>query len=508
MSGSITVQQAQRVQHNRRDRDSQISLLSTVHPSTTIDLPVVIDCTVETQPMSVRPLHELTPFAPATAANSGSGGNTSSKLPPEPTSLAESGLGMGFMSELVLKHIYFAGMLSGQQLADALRLPFLNVVDTALNFLKEEEYVDITGAQGGFYERSFQYVITTKGRQKVHEVLDRSQYAGPAPVPLNAYVESVKQQSVGSMVIDQQSIRQAFEGLIISEKLMDQIGPAANSARSLFLYGPPGNGKTTIAEGISRILKGHVIIPHAVEIDGQVIKVFDPLNHVPVEQPSQPEDNTFGINPVLSTPPRSDTRWVLCKRPVVVVGGELILEQLELIYDPIAKVYEAPYQMKANGGLFLIDDFGRQQCRPQDLLNRWIVPLEKKVDYLALQTGKKLEMPFDVLIVFSTNLDPKQLVDDAFLRRIRHKIEVPNPSPNEYRDIFRLVCKSKNIPYSDDGLRYLLQEHYIKVNRDLRCCHPRDLCDQILDEAKYRSIPPQMTKELLDRACGAYFVKL
>lgn len=457
--------------------------------------------------MSAFPLREFTTPTNGRASSSSSGNG--STLPPEPTSLAETGLSMGFLSELVLKHIYFAGMLSGQQLADALKLPFLNVVDIALNFLKEEEYVDITGAQGGFYERAFQYVITTKGRGKVHEVMDRSQYAGPAPVPFQAYLDAVKRQSVGSMVIDQATIRRAFEGLVISDKLMDQIGPAANSARSLFLYGPPGNGKTTIAEGISRILQGNVIIPYAIEIDGQVIKVFDPLNHELAEQPTQPEESTFGhVAMEQSGVARIDGRWLLCRRPVVIVGGELILAQLELIYDPIAKVYEAPYQMKANGGLFLIDDFGRQQCRPQDLLNRWIVPLEKKVDYLALQTGKKLEMPFDVLIVFSTNLDPKQLVDDAFLRRIRHKIEVPNPSANEYRDIFRLVCKGKNIPYSDDGLRYLLQEHYMKVSRDLRCCHPRDLCDQIMDEAKYRSIPPQMTKELIDRACSAYFVKL
>lgn len=433
-------------------------------------------------------------------------------LPPEPTTLAQTGLSMGFLSELALKHIYFAGVLSGQQLADALHLPFLGVVDEVLTFLKEEEYVDIMGAQGGFYERSFQYVITGKGRDKVHEVLDRSQYAGPAPVPLQAYIEAVKRQSIGQMVIDQQTIRRAFEGLVISDKLLDQIGPAANSARSLFLYGPPGNGKTTIAEGIARIMQGQVIVPYAVEVDGQVIKVFDPLNHQPLPQAQpQPAAAATGalLDPLVNdAQPRVDTRWVLCRRPVVVVGGELILPQLELIFDPVAKVYEAPYQMKANGGVFLIDDFGRQQCRPQDLLNRWIVPLEKRVDYLALQTGKKLEIPFDVLIIFSTNLDPKQLVDDAFLRRIRHKIEVPNPSPAEYREIFRLVCKSKNIPYSDEGLRYLLQEHYIKVGRELRCCHPRDLCDQILDEARYRSIPPQMTKELIDRACSAYFVKL
>jgi predicted ATPase with chaperone activity len=203
-----------------------------------------------------------------------------------------------------------------------------------------------------------------------------------------------------------------------------------------------------------------------------------------------------------------DSRWLVCKRPQVVVGGELILEQLELIFDPIAKIYEAPFQMKANGGLFLIDDFGRQQCRPQDLLNRWIVPLEKREDYLALQTGKKLSIPFDVLIVFSTNLSPSDLVDDAFLRRIRHKIEVTNPTPNEFREIFKRVATAKKIPYSDEGLRYLIQEHYMKTGRDLRACHPRDLCDQILDEAKYRGISPEMSRALLDRACEAYFVKL
>ncbi len=456
------------------------------------------------------PLRDFASASPyTTAATSSRLTAATVTLPPEPDSVEQTGLGMGFLSELVIKHIYFGGMVSGQQLGDAIKLPFLNVIDKVLTFLKEEEYVDIIGADGGFYERAFQYVITPKGRAKAHEAIDRSQYAGPAPVPLDTYLEAVKRQTLGEMVIDQPTIRRAFEGLVVNDKMLDQVGPAANSARSLFLYGPPGNGKTTIAEGISRILRGQVLVPHAIEVDGQVIKMFDPLNHELYEAPSAidaalvPAGLPSGVEPA-----RKDQRWLICKRPVVVVGGELIMAQLELIFDPIAKVYEAPYQMKANGGLFLIDDFGRQQCRPQDLLNRWIVPLEKKVDYLALQTGKKIEMPFDVLIVFSTNLDPKALVDDAFLRRIRHKIEVPNPSANEYRDIFRLVCKGKNIPYSDDGLRYLIQEHYLKVSRELRCCHPRDLCDQILDEAKYRGIAPQMTKELLDRACDAYFVKL
>ena len=428
-------------------------------------------------------------------------------LPPEPSSISETGLGMGFINDLVLKIVYFYGNITGQQLAEVTKLPFLGVIDAALEFLKLEEYVDIIGAHGGFSERSFQYVIANKGRVKIGEVLARSQYAGPAPVPLDAYIEVVGRQSVGSMVVDGRTVREAFGHLVINQVMLDKIGPAANSARSLFLYGPPGNGKTTIAEGIAQMMGGQILIPHAIEIDGQIIKVFDPLNHKPIEQPPAPPVSQAGFDgAVPSSIAQPDRRWIMCKRPQVVVGGELIMEQLELIFDPISKVYEAPYQMKANGGLFLIDDFGRQKVRPQDLLNRWIVPLEKKVDYLALQTGKKLQIPFDVLIVFSTNLSPSDLVDDAFLRRIRHKIEVPNPSPDEYREIFKRVAKAKGIAYSDEGLRYLIQAHYLKLRRDLRACHPRDLCDQMLDESRYRGVPPTMTRELIDRAADAYFV--
>ncbi|MCG8347275.1 MAG: AAA family ATPase [Chloroflexales bacterium] len=454
--------------------------------------------------MSLR-LHAFTPTTNTSAPQA------QSALPTQPHSIAETGLGMGFLIDLILKIIYFHGNITGQKLEAYTKLPFLNVIDKVLEFLKLEEYVDIIGAEGGFSERSFQYVVANKGRLKVHEVLDRSQYAGPAPVPLEHYITMLNQQSVGNIVIDQSTIRQAFGHLIVADRMLDKIGPAANSARSLFLYGPPGNGKTTIAEGIANMLGGNILIPYAVEVDGQIIKIFDPLNHKVITQPEVTQvkpSSPFEAPSSTASTSIPDARWVLCKRPQVVVGGELIMEQLELIFDPIAKVYEAPFQMKANGGLFLIDDFGRQRCRPQDLLNRWIVPLEKKVDYLALQTGKKIAIPFDVLIIFSTNLSPKDLVDDAFLRRIRHKIEVPNPSPNEYREIFKLVCKAKQIPYSDEGLRYLIQEHYMKTGRDLRACHPRDLCDQILDEAKYRGTSPAMTRELIDRACEAYFVKL
>jgi predicted ATPase with chaperone activity len=279
------------------------------------------------------------------------------------------------------------------------------------------------------------------------------------------------------------------------------IGPAVNSGRSIFLYGPPGNGKTTISEAVGRVVLGQgMYIPYAVDIDGQVVRVFDSVNHEPIE-----DDLSTGTGSARNRP---DPRWIRIKRPVIMVGGELTLESLDLVYDPVNKYYEAPFQMKANGGMFLIDDFGRQQVRPRDLLNRWIVPLEKRIDFLTLHTGRKLEVPFDVLIVFSTNLEPRDLVDEAFLRRIRHKIEITDPSYEEFRDIFLKVAKARGLTYDDRMLAYLLQEYYIKKNRSLRAVHPRDLIDQMRDISGYLGVPFEMTQDLIDRACDAYFVEL
>lgn len=415
-------------------------------------------------------------------------------VPRPPRSVQETGLSLGFLVDLALKILYFEGFLSGYELAERMKLPYSGVVDQVIEFLKREKLCEVKGA-GGFAEAAYQYAISDKGRLMAREALDRSHYAGPAPVPLEAYNDAVRKQSLGQIVVHQRTMRQALSHLVISEEVFAKLGPAVNSGKSIFLYGPPGNGKTVIAEAIGKmIMTGTIYIPYAVEVDGQVIKVFDSVNHVVAEPPAA------GRN--------ADPRWVCIRRPMIMVGGELTLETLDLVYDETNKYYEAPFQMKANGGMLLIDDFGRQQVRPRDLLNRWIVPLEKRVDFLTLHTGRKIEVPFDVLIVFATNLAPKDLVDEAFLRRIRHKIEIKNPTFDEYREIFRRVCQQKGVPYDDRGLAYLLQEYYIKPRRPLRACHPRDLVEQLIDIARYLNVPPTLSPELIDRAASAYFVEL
>ena len=423
--------------------------------------------------------------------------------PPRPQSLEDTGLSLGFLADLAIKVLYFRGYITGAEIAEQMRLPFTGVTDRVLEFLKRDMFCEVKGS-GGFGQSAYEYTITAKGIARAREVLDRSQYVGPAPVPLTEYSEGIRRQPMLTSKIQERAMRQALSHLVIEQEMLDMLGPAVNSGRSIFLFGDPGNGKTAMAESVGRMVLGaEMYLPYAIEIGGMVIKVFDEVNHRLAPRTEEP----VGTNH-LTGRPRLDDRWIKIQRPVITVGGELTLETLDLVWDDVSKYYEAPFQMKANGGMFLIDDFGRQLVRPRDLLNRWVVPLEKRYDYLTLHTGQKIEVPFELLIVFSTNLEPTDLVDEAFLRRIRHKIEVGDPSFDVFREIFQRECTRRNIPFDEEGLAYLLREYYIKPDKPMRACHPRDLLDEILDIARYRNIAPALSQDLIDRACRAYFVEL
>ncbi|MFZ5469369.1 MAG: ATP-binding protein [Myxococcota bacterium] len=421
--------------------------------------------------------------------------------PAEPKSLEEAGLKIGLLSDIALKFLYYSGSCTGLEIAQEMRLPWTGVVEKVIDFLAEEKLTDLRGGKG-FGRASIEFMLTEKGREYARDALGRNTYVGPAPVPIEQYNALITAQSQENPVVSREDVMMAIAHLTVPSSLTDKLGPAVNSSRSLFLYGPSGNGKTSIAEAISGMYGGEAYVPHCLEIDNQVIKVFDLLNHNPISLEIGRDANgrrqTFEM----------DNRWLLCRRPAVIVGGELTLETLDLIYSESARFYEAPFQVKANGGMLLIDDFGRQKVHATDLLNRWIVPLEKRVDFLTLHTGKKFEIPFDQLIVFSTNLDPKELVDEAFLRRIKYKIEVGNPDEKSYRTIFRRVCEAAGIPYVDQAVTYLIEQYYKPRSMDLRACHPRDLVQLIKDAARYRQIPPALSKELLDQACQVFLVDL
>jgi len=423
-----------------------------------------------------------------------------SVVPPPPGTLEETGLSLAFIVELICKTLYFGGVLSLSSISEQLALP-VSVANDGMEFLKRERLAEVK--KGGDFLPAYTFALTDLGRERARDYHQISGYVGAVPVTLKQYTDAARKQTVRRMKVNRESVQRAFEGVILTHGLLDRLGPAVNSGRSVFLYGPSGNGKTYIAERLIRVLSGRVFIPHAISVDNQVIRVFDPVNHIRVD---------FGARPdtVRSQDQRDefDRRWLLCERPMVIAGGELTLAMLDLSFDPVSNYYEAPLQLKANGGVFLIDDLGRQLVRPLDLLNRWIVPLEKSRDYLTLKNGKKFEIPFDQIILFSTNIEPRQLADEAFLRRIGYKIKIDDLEEGEYAAIFRQVCERLGVACSAEVIRYMVDRSDGMQRIRLSACHPNDVLSRVAEICQYEGTPLRLDKEILARACRDYFMEL
>ena len=420
--------------------------------------------------------------------------------PPAPRTLEETGLTGEAVDELLLKTLYVQGARTGREVTESMALPFA-IVDERLVMLQQRRLLEVTGTTGP-NRGSYRFNLTEAGRDRAREAMEVSQYVGPAPVPLAVYEDWIARQSLRRVRVTPERMEEEFGELVLDPEIFRVLGPAVNSARSIFLHGDPGNGKTHAAGIIARLLGGSVYIPHAVDITGQTMILYDLSHHVPVEV----EEEAGGGGPEwLRREVPHDRRFVRIRRPVVTAGGELTLNQLDLEYDYKTRMYQAPFQLKAAGGVLIIDDFGRQHAAADDLLNRWIVPLEKRVDYLTLHTGVKFRVPFDALLIFATNLQPEDLVDEAFLRRIQYKIEMTSPDRRALREIMRRECESREIPYLESALDFLYQEYYDR-GVEPRGCHPRDVMEHVEDIARYEGREPRPEGDMLERACATYFL--
>ncbi|MCE9544359.1 MAG: AAA family ATPase [Planctomycetia bacterium] len=413
-------------------------------------------------------------------------------VPNEPRSLREAHLSDSEVEALALKFLLSRGDASGRSIADQVKLPFM-MIEPLLASMKWEQ---IVAHRGSAPMNDYLYQLTDRGRDRARRLAEHCTYFGSAPVALSEYIKSVGIQSLQQQHPTEEDLKRAFQDLLIDPAMLRRLGPAINSGRGLFLYGSAGNGKTSIAERITSCFGEHIWIPRALGVDGEIIRLFDPSNHQ-----EAPLDAGSG----LLDEDKLDKRWVRIRRPTIIVGGELTMDSLEVTLNTSTGISEAPMQLKSNCGTLVIDDFGRQRMRTDELLNRWIVPLEKRYDYLNLPNGKKIQVPFDQLIVFSTNLEPKQLVDDAFLRRIPYKIEANDPTEEAFRELFRIMAPHVGCQYDADALDYLVDTHYKAVARPYRCCQPRDLLLQIRNHCLYQKTEPRMSRENFDFAVENYF---
>ncbi len=412
--------------------------------------------------------------------------------PPAVNSFMEAGLNPNQIEALVLKFLLNVGMATGRLIAEELGLPFGPFPD----FLRSLKNAQILNYANAATANDYFYSLTDVGRQRARMHMEECQYVGTAPVPFEVYLDAVRRQTIAGEQPQRHDLERAFSDLLIDPATLDGLGPAICSGRGMFLYGAPGNGKTSIAERITKCFGTTVWIPRVILVEGLILKLFDESNHEEITKPG---------NDLLRQVDH-DLRWVEIRRPTIVAGGELTMDNLEIYYDPVTKISEAPLQMKANNGTFLIDDFGRQRMEPQELLNRWIVPLEKRYDFLKLANGKKIQVPFDQLILFSTNLEPKNLVDEAFLRRIPYKIQASDPTEAMFRQMFSIFAKKYGFPeVNPKALDHLVEVYYKKVDRPFRCCQPRDLLAQVANYCRYNGLPLVMKPEYFDVAAANYF---
>lgn len=411
--------------------------------------------------------------------------------PAEPVTLSETGLPSSLIESLVLKRLVVVGQSSGRQLSNDLALPFA-VLEEMFQMLRARQ---IIVHKGSAPLNDYYYMLTDTGRERAQNYMRICAYVGPAPVPLMDYIVSAEAQTIRAESPRASQLKRAFSEISVNEEMFEALGPAINSGAGLFLYGEPGNGKSTLAKRITQCFGQEIWIPQTIYEDGQIIKLYDAAYHRIVEDD---HEQTLGLV-------SHDRRWIKVRRPTVVVGGELTLDSLEIRFDANSRTSEAPLQMKSNGGCLLIDDFGRQRIEPRELLNRWIIPLETRIDYLTLSTGKKIQVPFEQLIIFSTNLEPADLVDEAFLRRIPYKIEVSDPDPAEFHRLCQFYCQQLGFTYDPLVIQNLVQRHYLSVGRRMRRCHPRDLMLQIRNWCTYNERPMELKDEYFDRVVRSYF---
>ena len=419
--------------------------------------------------------------------------------PAEPESVEETGLAETTLEHLILKILYFRGELYGQDLSNAIGLKY-SVIQELVEGLKLQHLIVVKRSLGMGNVGSV-FALSEAGRARAREYLDANQYAGPAPVPLEQYVELVRRQKHREGWLTKASLREALRGMVITERLISQVGPAVSAANSMLIYGKPGDGKTFLIESLGNLETSLIYLPYAIESQGNIIQVFDPIYHHPMEDEEERSVLTVSMSP------GHDRRWIRCKRPFIVSGGELSLDMLDLRFNTTSKIYEAPFQLKANNGIYLIDDFGRQRATPAEVLNRWIVPMERRVDYLSFLTGGKMTVPFETFLVFSTNLNPADLGDEAFLRRIQYKMLLRGPGESEFAQIFWRYCEQRGITCAEGLIGRFVERHYKRTGKTFRRCHPRDVLSHAMNLIHFEKLPREITDELLDRAFESCFVQ-